>query len=571
MRRWLRLALVLLALGFAASFFWRSGGPHIEKGSLLVLELSGEYVESAEPPLFARLAGPARRPFASLLSAFALAERDERISAIVLRIRDLEIGWGKAQELRDAITSASAKGRRTVAWLEMASFGANLEYFVASAADEVYAAPATRAPVVGLAAEYLFFGGLLERLGVQLEVERIGRYKSAVETIAGREMSESMREVAGSLLDSIDAQFVGGIAQSRKLGEPAVRDAIAAAPVDPDQMKKWGLIDGALQWDELMTKEGDPPVVEQDVYAAVQPAEVGFDPKARFALVYGSGPVVVGKGSISPTGSLVLASETVSKALEDAAKDASISAIVLRVDSPGGSALASDLVWRAADRARAAGKPVIASFSDVAASGGYYVAAGADAIVASPGTITGSIGVFALRPVLEGVFEKLDIGFDSIVKGPHAELQLSTRPLSPVSRERLRAEVASIYDLFVDRVAAGRPLDRAQVDAVGQGRVWTGAQGKEVGLVDELGGLRAAIALGKRKLDIAEDADVALVVFPAPRSLVEQIQDAFTGARTSLLPAPALLAEVARRAEPWLEALESGVPMAVLPFSMEIH
>ena len=571
MRRWLRLALVLLALGFAASFFWRSGGPHIEKGSVLVLELSGEYVESAEPPLFARLAGPARRPFASVLSAFALAERDERIAAIVLRIRDLEIGWGKAQELRDAITSASAKGRRTVAWLEMASFGANLEYFVASAADQVYAAPATRAPVVGLAAEYLFFGGLLERLGVQLEVERIGRYKSAVETIAGREMSDSMREVAGSLLDSIDAQFVGGIAQSRKLGEPAVRDAIAAAPVDPDQMKKWGLIDGALQWDELMTKEGDPPVVEQDVYAAVQPAEVGFDPKARFALVYGSGPVVVGKGSISPTGSLVLASETVSKALEDAAKDASISAIVLRVDSPGGSALASDLVWRAADRARAAGKPVIASFSDVAASGGYYVAAGADAIVASPGTITGSIGVFALRPVLEGVFQKLDIGFDSIVLAPHAELQLSTRPLSPVSRERLRAEVASIYDLFLERVDAGRALDRAQVDAVGQGRVWTGAQAQEVGLVDELGGLRAAVAVGKRRLDIAEDADVALIVFPPPRSLVEQIQDALTGARTSLLPAPALLAGIARRAEPWLEALESGVPMAVLPFTMEIH
>ncbi|HVH17605.1 MAG TPA: S49 family peptidase [Myxococcota bacterium] len=571
MRRWLRLALVLLALGFAASFFWRSGGPHIEKGSVLVLELSGEYVESAEPPLFARLAGPARRPFASVLSAFALAERDERIAAIVLRIRDLEIGWGKAQELRDAITSASAKGRRTVAWLEMASFGANLEYFVASAADQVYAAPATRAPVVGLAAEYLFFGGLLERLGVQLEVERIGRYKSAVETIAGREMSDSMREVAGSLLDSIDAQFVGGIAQSRKLGEPAVRDAIAAAPVDPDQMKKWGLIDGALQWDELMTKEGDPPVVEQDVYAAVQPAEVGFDPKARFALVYGSGPVVVGKGSISPTGSLVLASETVSKALEDAAKDASISAIVLRVDSPGGSALASDLVWRAADRARAAGKPVIASFSDVAASGGYYVAAGADAIVASPGTITGSIGVFALRPVLEGVFQKLDIGFDSIVLAPHAELQLSTRPLSPVSRERLRAEVASIYDLFLERVDAGRALDRAQVDAVGQGRVWTGAQAHEVGLVDELGGLRAAVAVGKRRLDIAEDADVALIVFPPPRSLVEQIQDALTGARTSLLPAPALLAGIARRAEPWLEALESGVPMAVLPFTMEIH
>jgi protease-4 len=214
---------------------------------------------------------------------------------------------------------------------------------------------------------------------------------------------------------------------------------------------------------------------------------------------------------------------------------------------------------------------VVASFSDVAASGGYYVAAGADAIVASPASITGSIGVFALRPVLRGALTKLDIGFDSIATAPSAELALMTRPLSPQARERMRAEVASIYDLFVARVDEGRALDRAQVDAVGQGRVWTGAQAHEVGLVDELGGLRAAVRLGKRRLDIAEDADVALVVFPPPRTLVQQIEDALTGARAQLLPTPGLLAGVARRAEPWLLALEGGVPLAVLPFAMEIH
>jgi protease-4 len=573
MRRWLRLALVLLALAFVASFFLRERGPRIAQGSVLVIDLSGEYVESAQPPLLARLTGPSRRPFASVLSMLATAERDSRLSTIVLRVRDLQIGWAKAQELREAIASASSRGRHTIAWLEIASFGANLEYYVASAAQEVYAAPATRAPVVGLAAEYLFFGGLLDRLGVQVEVERIGRYKSAVETIAGRSMSQSMREVATSLLDSIDSQFVSGIAESRKLGEPAVRDAIAAAPVDPAQMQKWGLIDGALQWDELMAKQGDPKQVEADDYAAVDPAEVGFSPVARFALIYGSGPVVLGKGALSPSGSTVLASDTISQALKDAADDASISAIVLRVDSPGGSALASDVVWSAAVRARAKGKPLIASFSDVAASGGYYVATGADAIVASPATITGSIGVFALRPVLEGVFEKLDIGFDSIVKGPHADLQLSTRPLSPDSRARMKAEVASIYDLFVERVDEGRKLDREQVDAVGQGRVWTGAQAHEVGLVDELGGLREAIRVGKKRLSIDEDKDVALVVFPAPRSLAQQIADALTGQETDsfYLPAPALLAGIARRAEPWLEALQTGVPMAALPFAMEIH
>jgi protease-4 len=517
------------------------------------------------------MAGTRGRPFASLLSDLAKAERDARLDAIVLRIRDLEIGWGKAQELRDAIASASARGRKTVAWIELASFGANLEYFVASAADEVYAAPATRAPVVGLAAEYLFLGGLLERLGVELEVERIGRYKSAVETIAGREMSESMREVANALLDSIDAQFTAGISESRELPQDTVRQAIAAAPVDPDEMTQWGLIDGALHWDELVAKLGDPPIVEGRAYAAVDPSEVGFSPVARFALVYGSGNVVPGRGPSSPGGSPVLAADAVSEALEDAAEDDSIEAIVFRIDSPGGSALASDLVWRAAEQARAKGKPLIASFSDVAASGGYYVAAGADAIVASPGSITGSIGVFALRPVVSGVFEKLHIGFDSIVRAPHAEIQLSTRRLSPESRARMGAEVASIYDLFLDRVDQGRELDRAGVDAVGQGRVWTGAQAREIGLVDALGGLRAAVREGKKRLEIDEDADVALVVFPPPRTLLEQVEDALTGASAQLLLPQVPLAGIVRRAEPWLDALERGGPMALLPFSLEIR
>jgi protease-4 len=570
MRRVVRVVLVIGVLALLARWFWSGSPLAIESGSALVLDVSGEYVESADPPLLSKLAGAPRQTFLSLLSDLAKAERDERIGPIVLRVRDLEIGWAKAQELRDAIKSASEKGHKTVAWIELASFGANLEYFVASAADEVYAAPATRAPVVGLAAEYFFLGGLLDKLGIEFEAERIGRYKSAVETITGRSMSDSMREVADALLDSIGAQFVAGIAQSRKLGEDAVRRAIEAAPVDPRDMQKWGLIDGALHFDELIAKLGDPEVVKQEDYAAVDPSSVGFSPKARFALVYGSGNVVQGRGSMSPGGSAVLASDTVSQALEDAAEDSSIAAIIFRVDSPGGSALASDLVWRAAERARAAGKPLIASFSDVAASGGYYVAAGADAIVASPCSITGSIGVFALRPVLTGVLEKLDVGYDSLTRGPYADIQLSGRPLSPESRARMKAEVASIYELFLSRVDQGRGLDRDGVDKVAQGRVWTGAQAAEVGLVDSLGGLRAAVSEGKRRLEIEEDADVALVVFPPPRSLVEQVQDALNG-RVAALGISSALSGLAGEALPWLEAIESGGPLALMPFAIEVR
>jgi protease-4 len=565
--RW--LLLTVAAIAFAGWLFAPGSGPRIAQDSVLVLDLEGEFIESAAPPVFARVFGVRGRPFVSVLSELAKAERDERLATVVLRIRPLSAGWAKAQELRDAITAVSAAGRRTVAYLELASFGANLEYYVASAADEVYAAPAARVPVVGLAAEYLFLGGLWESFGVDVEVERIGRYKSAAEAFAGREMSEATREMADSLLDSVDAQFVAGIASGRELPEQAVRNAIAAAPVDPAEMKRWGLLDGVMQLDELIDHLGGGEVVHGDDYAAVPPSDVGFEPVARFALVYGSGNVVVGKGRTTPEGSPVLASDTVAKALEDAAEDPEIDAIIFRIDSPGGSPLASDIVWRATQRVKEQGKPIIASFSDVAASGGYYVAAGADVIVASPASITGSIGVFVLRPVIGGALEKLDIGFDSLTRGAHADLQLSTRPLSSASREWLRAEVRSIYDLFVERVASGRASDAERIDAVAQGRVWTGAQALEAGLVDELGGLRVAVAAAKRRLSLDEDADVALVVYPPARSLAEQLSEALGGVRQSLATTP--LDRLLVRARPWLDALADGAPTALLPFSLEIR
>jgi protease-4 len=570
MRR-LRVLIIAIVLGALAFFFLFDGQePSIAPDSILVLDLSGEYVEAAEPPLLSRLFAEPRRPFASLLSELSKAERDDRLAAVVLRIRELEVGWAKAQELREAIAHMSERGRRTVAYLELASFGSNLEYYVASAADEVYAAPALRAPLIGLAAEYLFLGGFWDLFGVEIEVERIGRYKTAVDTFTGRSMSEANREMADALLDSLDAQFVAGIAASRELRPEAVRAAIEAAPIDPREMLSHDLIDATLFLDELVDDLGGGPVVRGAEYARIDPSSLGFDPVANFALVYGSGGVVTGSGSTSRTGNPVLASDTVGKALEDAARDPSIDAIIFRVDSPGGSPLGSDIVWRAVEQAKREGKPFIASFSDVAASGGYYVAAGADAIVASPASITGSIGVFVLRPVIGGLLEKLDIGFESLTRGAHADLQLSSRPLSEASRERLRAEVASIYDLFVERVASGRALDREGVDAVGQGRVWTGAQAAERGLVDALGGLREASRRAKLELELDPEADVALVVYPPPKTLVEQFSEMLQGARAQLAPETPQM-NLVRRLEPWLRAIAEGGPAALLPFAIDVR
>ncbi len=564
-------AIVLVAL----VLLLRPGaGPRVADGSTLRIELSGGYVEAPEAPFIARLLGDTRRPFASLLSILAMAERDQRLAAVVLRIRELGIGWGKAQELRDAIRRVSESGKKTVAYLELAAFGASREYYVASAADEIYAAPGALVPVIGLAAESLFLGGMWEKIGIGIEAERIGRYKSAVDSIRGVEMSEAHREMANAILDSIYAQFVDGIAVGRGLDTAAVRSAIDSGPVLPSELLALGLIDGIEHIDRL--PEMEEPVVEGKNYALSDPASVGFEAVAQFALVYASGNVVSGDDRRSPRGRSLFASETVSRALLDAADDPSIEAIILRIDSPGGSSLAAEVIWRALQRAKERGKPVIASFSDVAASGAYYVAAGADGIVAPPGVLTGSIGVFVLRPVVGALLEKLGIGVASLTRGRHADLLLSFAPLTPAARERMRSVVVDTYQLFVERVAEGRQLEPDRVDAIGQGRVWTGAQAAELGLVDELGGLHAAVARAKQALGYGEEDGVLLVPYPRPRSLTEELSRMLRGGfaevfASELVALQPQLPGLWRELDAWWLGLPFGSPLLVPPLIVDVH
>jgi protease-4 len=568
-----RFRVLLVALILIVVVWWwlaPAPGPKVAPGTILVVNVGGRYVEAAEPSLFSRLMGDRRRPFVSLLSELRKAERDDRLSAVVLRIRDLQVGWGKAQEIRDAIASLERSGRPTVAYLEVQSFRTNLEYYVATAAGRVVEAPGTRTALVGLAAEFLFFGGMFEKAGIDVEVERIGRYKTATDTFAGSEMTPAHREMADSLLDSLDAQYVSAIAQGRKLNEAAVRAAIESAPMTPREMLELKLIDGISHYDEVIASLGNAPVVKGSDYATVGLSAVGIEPVATFALVYGSGVVMLGEGSATRTGNPVLASDTISSALREAADSEEVSAIILRLDSPGGSALASELVWRALQQVRLGGKPVIASISDVAASGGYYIAVGADQVVAPAGSLTGSIGVYVMRPVLGGMFEKLGIGVQPITRGPRADLLLSSQPLSEASRERLRAEIAGVYELFLRRVAIGRSLDPAQVDTLGQGRVWTGAQAVEAGLVDGVGGLRAAVNRAKDKLGIDPGADVALMTFPAPKSMAEQISEALTGLRARTL-SELMIPETLRALEPWLVGVPEGAPALLPPVFVDIR
>jgi len=572
MRRRILVAALLLLL-VVGVLQLRDRGPAVPAGAALVVPVQGAYVEAADAGLAARLASLLVEPppsFTAFLSNLAKAERDPRIETVVLRIRNLDVRWAKAQEMRGAIERLREAGKHTVAYLEVQTYGGNLEYYVASAADEVVLAAGVPAPLTGLRAEYFFLGGLWERLGVELAVLGVGEYKSAVETIAGEKMSEAHREMAGSLLDAVEAQWVVGIASGRGLDEAAVRAAVDAAPLVPPAAVERGLVDRIAHWEEVFAVRGDPPRIEAAAYRAVPPDQVAFEPVARFGLVYGSGNVVQGdgRGHTPP----VFASDAVVRALEQAAEDDSVRAILLRLDSPGGSGPAAEQMWAAVMRVRER-KPVVATMSDLAASAAYYVASAADRIVALPGTYTGSIGVFVVRPSFGRLLDKLDVGHETLLRGDHADLLATLRPLSEETRRRFRIDVEASYAHFLERVAEGRGMGVEAVDRVARGRVWTGEQARARGLVDALGGLHAAVDVAGEMLGIAPDADVELVAFPAPRPLAQQIQEAMgVGARTawSAQAAWPLLEPIATAAS-WVAGLPVGTPAWLPPVAIEIR
>jgi len=518
-----RLAILfgipLLVLVAMSLFYWnRWAGPEVEPGSTLVVDLGGRYIEGDEPPLFAKALGDDSRPITGVLSTLGKARRDDRIDRVVLRIRRLGIGWGKAQELHDAIARVREAGRHTVAYLELASLGANREYYVASAADEIYLVPGASVPLVGLVAQYLFVSELAEKVGIGFDVTKAGRYKSATEIFTERELSPASYEMASALLDSTEAQFVRGIAAGRGLSEEQVRGAIDSGPVLASQLEGFDLIDGVAHLEHIL---GEASVIWDRDYREVDAASLGFSPEANLALIHGTGNVVM-QGSGGPGADSVFGAASASQALRAAAADPAIDAILLRIDSPGGSSVAAEVIWAAVQHARSR-KPVVASFSDLAASGGYYVAAGASAIVSQPGTLTGSIGVFAVRPVDRGLQDKLGVRFQALERGRHADLLVPYRAVDDESSGKLQDLVVAVYDLFLERVAVGRGMHPSDVDAIAQGRVWTGEQAHRHGLVDALGGFNVAIGKALELLGLDPEADASVIPYRPARPLFEEL------------------------------------------------
>jgi protease-4 len=357
-------------------------------------------------------------------------------------VRPLTFGWAKAQDIREALLRFRDSGKPLHAYLELELGGGTMEYYIASAADHIHVPPGAAAPVTGLLAQFAFLGGVWEKLDIEMQVVKIREYKTFGDMLENKEMTPYHREMADSLLDSMYAQLVEGIAEQRQLEPAAVRAAIDAAPATPDELQKAGLVDGAGYLDELQSRLTGPDgafLSAEDYADARRPLPDHLPVRHRLALVYGVGPVTTGESRSSPLdGDTTMGADTLVEAFRDATKDEQVEAIVFRVDSPGGSALASDLIWRAT---RAAGerKPVIVSMSDVAASGGYYVSAGAHRILAQPGTITGSIGVVLAKPNVKGFLAALGINTVELRRGELAAMLSLTESFSPAELRRVTA------------------------------------------------------------------------------------------------------------------------------------
>ncbi len=519
------------------------------------------------------------------LRALEHAAADPNVEAVLLRIENVDLGWAKSEELREKLLELQERGTKVIAYVEG---GGDHEYMLASAADVIYMAPNTQIYLDGLAAYEMFFKGTLDKVGVKADLEHIGEYKSAAEQFTQREASEAAREASSALLDATWADLLLAIGESRGLDSASVARVIDAGPYTSKQAQAAGLVDSLIYPDQLEDLlpggEGGSQLTVKEYLATLPPIE-GPPSAPKIAVVHATGTIVGGDSGTDPMWGRTIGSDSFIEALEEARDEKGVRAIVVRIDSPGGEVYASHLMWRAIRQA-ATDMPVVASFSDLAASGGYYMAMGADTVVADRSTLTGSIGVIGGKFNLSGLYEKLGMTVEVHSRGENAQFQSSLRDFTPAERERYRTEMFEEYQTFVGIVAQNRGTSVEQIDSVARGRVWTGGMAKERGLVDIEGGLETSIDVAKRMAGLDADQEVRVEMFPRiKRTFVQEfvnkvVEDEDLGttararARAGALAAAPWLAGLIR---PELELmgallrLRGGGRLAVLPFRIEIR
>jgi len=565
------LGFLMVAAVVAGVVLWRQGGglerftEEVPETTVLSLDLSQGLLEAKPDNPLARITLRDTMEMRQFLDALQAAGRDPKVKGLVARLGRGSLGVAQIQELRDAIAAFHGQGKFAVAFAE--SFGegghGTLHYYLASAFQQVWLQPSGDLDMTGLAFESPFLRTALGRLGIEARVGQREEYKGAMSALTDSQMSEPQRQNLQRLVDAWIGQIARGVAEGRGLAPEDVLKLIDQAPFDGEAALGHGLVDRLGYWDQVADAVLDQAGDTSELLSLADYERLRDKPEAEgavLALVFGLGPVVLDQGENDPVfGRVVMGADTVAAAIADAVEDSEVEAIVFRIDSPGGSYVASDAIWREVQKAREAGKPVIVSMGNLAASGGYFVAAPAHTIVAQPGTVTGSIGVVAGKLVLSGLWDKLSINWDGVQAGANANFWSMNQDFSPEAWARLQGFLDRTYEDFTSKVAQGRGLDRDRVLQIAKGQIWSGEDALRLGLVDELGGLDRAFALAREAAGLPSDAAYQIQVFPEQLDPIEQLLRDALGGNIEGLGAGGLvraLARVTRAVLPLVEAWE---------------
>jgi protease-4 len=470
------------------------------------------------PTVFSRRRQVVRLNVHNAFSSLRKAMKDDRVVGAIINLDDIGYGLGNLQELEGILKRFRKSGKKVFAYSTSLSTGG---YLAASACDRIILHPSGELKLIGIRSESVFIKRLLDNLGIEANIERFGEYKSAPETFTREEMSPPSKEEMNSILNDLFDQLVTTISHNRGIAPERLRDLIDDGPYTARKARELNLVDKLAYRDELeeLVKEelGRVSLVEESEYAKYGRIVRSWKVPPKMALIKAEGVMINGESFIDPlTGSSIMGSKTISEALRKAREDDAVKAVVLRIESGGGMVLAADEIWREV-KLTVAKKPLVVSMGDMAASGGYYIAVPANYIFAQPGTLTGSIGVFSGLVNLRGLYERIGLSKEILKRGENADFYSDWSEFTPQRREILRDQVKEIYDDFVEKVSQGRGMTRSKVNEAAQGRVWTGRQAKELGLVDEMGGIDEAISKAKELAGIKKGEGVKLVRMPSEK------------------------------------------------------
>ena len=585
MKRGVRLVLllvltsfVLVVAGLAAIYLLLAPSTRVPERSTLVLRPGGELLDIVPGDVLQFIGRSGAHTVHGYVEALRKAKIDKRVTAVLLAPRPFSSPfWAKVQELREAVVDFRTSGKPVYAFLE---YGGDREFFLATAADKIFLVPTATLDLTGVATYEVFLRGTLDRIGTYPDLMHIGDYKTAINMFTEKGFTPAHREMSEALNRDQYDQLVRAIADGRRMPETDVRAAIDEGPLLPEGALRHGLVDDLAYEDELddlvqgVGKPGELRLLESDEYANVTWESLGVRRRNRIAVLNAVGAITSGRGGYDPVDGAVLGSDSLVEYIRDIRGDSSIRAIVLRVDSPGGSSTASDVIWRelTITKNEPHKRPIVVSMSDLAASGGYYVAMAGDVIVAQPGTLTGSIGIYTGKFVTGGTLDKLGANIDATSIGRHAQINSPDRKFTPDERHKMEESMQAFYDQFVEKVADARHTTPEKIDQIAQGRVWTGQQARQVGLVDQLGGLQLAVSIAKQRARIPADEEVELVMFPPRRSLYELLSERFEQP-SERASAEALLSLISPRDRSVLRALltpsrlfRSGEILAHMPY-----